>query len=164
MTLESREPLDEAAFRAAMGSFATGVTVICVTDAEGRPVGFTASSLTSVSLDPPLVLFCLGRGARASAAFTGAKSFAVSFLASGQREAAEALAIDPRAWFERGAWTSGRNGAPLVEGRLAGLECAIERVDPGGDHMIYLGRVQRAEWDAAADPLVYFRGRYRSLA
>ncbi len=156
--------MDETRFRAALGSFATGVCVITAPDPEG-PVGFTATSLASVSLEPPLVLFCLGRDASVLPVFEQARGFAVSVLAAEQAAISERFARDSRAGFaEGGAWDLSAIGAPLLRGRLGGLVCTVERIEEGGDHRIFIGRVADADWDETLEPLLHFRGRYRTLA
>lgn len=156
--------MDEASFRAAMGGFATGVCVIASRDGAGEPVGFTASSLASVSLDPPLVLFCLGRDSEAAEAFAAAGSFAVSVLAADQQAVSADFSLDPRRGFAVWDWSPGETGAPLITGRAAGLECALERIEEGGDHRIFICRALRGDADETRAPLIHFRGGYRGLA
>jgi flavin reductase (DIM6/NTAB) family NADH-FMN oxidoreductase RutF len=154
--------MDEARFRAALGGFLTGVTVIAVRDDAGRPAGFTASSFTSVSLEPPLVLFCLGRDASIAPVFLDARSFAVSILRADQAALAQrfAEADEP---FAGAPWTAGETGAPILDQRLGAIECDVEKVVEGGDHHVFFGRVRRADWDEDAEPLGHFRGGYRTL-
>jgi flavin reductase (DIM6/NTAB) family NADH-FMN oxidoreductase RutF len=155
-------PVDEAGFRAAMGSFATGVCVVAARDPRGAPIAFTASSLASVSLDPFLLLFCLGRDSTLYGLFPYVGTFSVSVLKADQQSVSRAFAADARAWFETGRWSWGEEGAPVLEERLAALECRVERVDDGGDHVIVIGRVLRADC-GAGEPLLHFRGDYRGL-
>ena len=154
--------MDSDRFRAALGGFLTGVTVIAVRDAAGRPAAFTASSFTSVSLEPPLVLFCLGCDAEVAPAFRAASGFAVSILRADQGGLANRFAVDPDpfAGVETITWDT---GAPILAERLGGIECAVERILDGGDHHIVLGRVLKVDWDDAAEPLAYFRGGYHAL-
>ena len=155
--------MDPDRFRAALGGFLTGVTVVCTRDREGRPAGLTVSSLASVSLDPPLVLFCLDKGASVYDAFADATSFAASILRADQAAVADRFAFteDP---FEGVTTIAGETGAPVLAERLGVIECDVERVVDGGDHRIFLGRVRAVDWDADAAPLAYFRGRYGMLA
>jgi flavin reductase (DIM6/NTAB) family NADH-FMN oxidoreductase RutF len=155
--------VDETSFRAAMGGFASGVCVIAVRDSEGHPAGFTATSVASVSLDPPLLLFCLARDAPVTTAFKKSASFAVSVLASDQEAASAAFAADPHAGFDVHPWSPGASGAPLLNDRVAGLDCDVERIDDGGDHLIFVGRVRAVDCNAANAPLLRFRGSYRQL-
>lgn len=157
------QPVDEGRFRAAMGGFATGVCVVAVRDAHGAPIGFTASSLASVSLEPPLILFCVGRDASIAPLFAPGRPFGVSVLRADQGAVSEAFASDPTAWFAANGSASGPGGGTLLPERLAALDCTVERVDDGGDHLIVLGRVLHAASDAGAEPLLHFRGRYRTL-
>jgi flavin reductase (DIM6/NTAB) family NADH-FMN oxidoreductase RutF len=154
--------MDETRFRSALGRFATGVCVITTRDAAG-PIGFTATSLASVSLEPPLVLFCLGREASVLPAFERAERFGVSVLKTGQEAVSIRFAADPRAGFDEWRWDAAASGAPLLSGRLAGLSCTVESVSDGGDHRIFIGRVVDADWCEDAEPLIHFRGRYRTL-
>lgn len=157
-----RAMIEMVQFRRALGSFATGVAVATCTDGAGTPVGVTVSSFTSVSLEPPLVLFCLDRGAAAHGAFAGARHFAVSVLPAGTETLSQRFAFGPDPWA--GAqWHAGEGGAPVLAGALAHVECAAERALDGGDHTIFLGRVLRAGAREGA-PLLYFRGQYGGFA
>ena len=155
-----------AEFRHAMGHFATGVTVITSLDAGGRPVGTTANAVTSLSLDPPLVLACFDLGSLTLQAIRGHGSFVVNVLAAAQRHLSASFA---RRGFAA-AWDGvhhrhGPTGSPRIEGVLAIMECTVEHCLPGGDHEIVVGRVRHVETGAGpAVPLVYFRGGYASLA
>jgi flavin reductase (DIM6/NTAB) family NADH-FMN oxidoreductase RutF len=155
--------IDPRAFRDASGWFATGVTVITTRDHDGAPVGFTANSFTSVSLDPPLVSFALYRGANCHAAFAAARHFAVNVLAEDQEELSRRFAgIDSDKW--RGiAFTLGETGCPLFEGVLAGFECARYAAYEGGDHDIFLGRVLHITARRTGSPLIFCRGSYAAL-
>jgi 3-hydroxy-9,10-secoandrosta-1,3,5(10)-triene-9,17-dione monooxygenase reductase component len=156
--------LEPAVFRAALGRFATGVAVVTAMTRAG-PVGMTVNSFSSVSLDPPLVLFCLRQASGLRAAFTAADSFTVNVLREGQREVARRFAASGPDRFGATRFRFGTNGAPLLAGVLAAVECARERIIPAGDHDIVLGRVLTVVADpaAVADPLVYYEGGYRSL-
>jgi flavin reductase (DIM6/NTAB) family NADH-FMN oxidoreductase RutF len=145
------------ALRAVLGRYATGVVVVTA----AGPVGLTVNSFTSVSLDPPLVLFCLREESRLRGAFGSA--FAVNVLREGQREVARRFA--GRDGFDGLPHRTGRSGAPLLAGTLATIECTTERTVAGGDHDIVVGRVlATAVHEAgAADPLLYYEGAYRSL-
>src|SRR3954471_13888482 len=117
---------DRRAFRNALGCFATGVTVITTVTDAGEPVGLTANSFSSVSLDPPLVLFCLGRNSQSFEAFTAAGRFAVNVLAEEQRDLSVrfSTAIGDRG--EGVAWKTWETGAPILSGCLASLDCETE--------------------------------------
>ena len=152
-------------FRDTLGMFATGVTVVSAAGADGEsPVGMTVSSFNSVSLDPPLVLFSIDRGALSLATLRQAPGYAVSVLAAEQVALSKRFAgtgIDKWAGLEPEV---GFGGAPLVPGAIATFECRPHQVYDGGDHVIFVGCVvaHRAV-PAAADPLVFFGGAYRSL-
>ena len=155
-----------ADFRHAMGHFATGVTVITSLGADGEPVGTTASAVTSLSLDPPLVLACFDLGSQTLRAIRGHGAFAVNVLAAAQRHLSANFARRGLA----AAWGGvrhrhGPTGTPRLEDVLAVMECTVEHSLPGGDHEIVVGRVRHVETSASpAAPLVYFRGGYTSLA
>jgi flavin reductase (DIM6/NTAB) family NADH-FMN oxidoreductase RutF len=153
---------DSRAFRTACGRFPTGVTVITARRADGTKVGFTANSFASVSLDPPLVLFSLGRAADCLGAFEEAGGFAVNILAEHQRDLSQRFAAplgDKWAGIAHATWES---GAPILTGVLAALECRTENVLDGGDHRIFLGRVMRLGI-ADGRPLVFANGTYHAL-
>jgi flavin reductase (DIM6/NTAB) family NADH-FMN oxidoreductase RutF len=150
-------------FRRACGRFATGVTIATVLDAQGAPHGLTVSSFTSVSLDPPLVLICLGHAVTIVDFFRNASHFGVNVLNAGQREISERFARKGADRFDGIAWTAGATGVPLLPGAIASMECAVEQRVTSGDHDIFIGRMVRAQVADGA-PLVYFAGGYRELA
>lgn len=154
---------DTRAFRDALGTFATGVTVVTA-GAEGGAIGITVSSFTPVSLDPPLVLWCLGRRSRCYTAFTTAANFTISVLAGGQRDIADRFAGPGEQKLDGVAVTATENGPPALAGALAVFECMREAVLDGGDHAVIVGRVLRFSRQASGAPLVFFRSRYAALA
>ena len=149
--------------RDAFGCFATGVTVVTTLGDDGRPVGLTANSFTSVSLDPPLVLFCLDRRSTSLAAFEAAERFAVNVLHAGQEAVSARFSRREPDRFAGTAWRAGLAGVPLLEDAAAVFECARETVLDGGDHRIFIGRVEAIACDGSYDPLIFFQGRYRSV-
>jgi flavin reductase (DIM6/NTAB) family NADH-FMN oxidoreductase RutF len=154
--------VESRAFRAACGAFATGVTVITTSGAAGALVGFTANSFTSVSLEPPLVLFTLGRAANCLPSFERAGCFAINVLAEDQRELAQRFA-DPEGDKWHGvSFGRGLTGAPILRGTLATLECRTEYVHDGGDHRIFIGRVVDLA-SRGGRPLLFLRGGYHAL-
>lgn len=154
--------IDERSFRKALGCFPTGVAVITAVDDSGRPVGVTVSAFSSLSLNPPLVLFCLDRHTRDLDAFrTG--HFAVNVLRETQREVSIRFASRRDDKFADLDTRPGLGNVPLLPDTLATLECAVENVVEGGDHFIFIGRVERLEHQAGGQPLVYFRGAYATL-
>jgi flavin reductase (DIM6/NTAB) family NADH-FMN oxidoreductase RutF len=160
---EYRTGSDERTLRDALGSFATGVTVVTCVDGEDRPLGLTANSFTSVSLDPPLLLVCVHKKARCAAAFVAAGHFAVNVLQTGQQPASIRFSTRAEDRFGANDWTRGEFGAPVLSGSLGVFECERHAVHDGGDHHILIGHVVKASFDPALDPLLFFRGRYRRL-
>jgi flavin reductase (DIM6/NTAB) family NADH-FMN oxidoreductase RutF len=161
---DTTAPFDARRLRDAFGCFGTGVTVVTAFDVAGAPVGLTANSFTSVSLDPPLLLFCLDRRSRRAAVFQAAGAFAVNVLHAGQealstRFARGATADDHLADIE---WEASE-GAPVLRDAMAVFACAKEAEHDGGDHLIVVGRVLRLDFRPEQDPLLYFQGRYRSV-
>lgn len=159
MTIDTRD------FRNALGGFATGITVVTTLDREGSPVGVTVNSFSSVSLDPPLVLFCLGRTAQSFPAFEAAPAFAINILADDQQELSGRFATRTLQDRWQGvAWERWETGCPILAGGLAALECDREAVYDGGDHVILVGRVRRLASRTDGKPLLYFRGQYGTIA
>ena len=156
---EDAPPVDQQAFRSALGRFVTGVTVVTAADDDGAFHGLTVSSFTSVSLDPPLVLFCLGKTAKSLGVFTSAAGFAISVLGAGQQSIAEDFAFGPKRWdlLALDLWET---GAPVIGGAIAQLACLREAVYEGGDHVILVGRVVRIATSEDEQPLARLRGRY----
>lgn len=160
---EYRSGSDQRTLRDALGSFATGVTVVTCLDAEGRPFGLTVNSFTSVSLEPPLLLVCISKRARCAPAIRTAGHFAVNVLQTGQQPASIRFSTRDEDRFGGTPWSTGETGAPLLLESLAVFECERSAVHDGGDHDIVVGRVVRASFDPHLDPLLYFRGSYRRL-
>jgi flavin reductase (DIM6/NTAB) family NADH-FMN oxidoreductase RutF len=155
-----------AQFRRALGCFATGVTVITV-DYEGEVHGMTANAFTSVSLNPQLILVCVDHKARTHAHLHARKRFGVNILSADQRRISEYYANASRehdhaeeaagARFDRTA-----HGTPVLHGALAYLECRLQSAQDAGDHTIFIAEVEDVVL-REGDPLLYFRGQYRSL-
>ncbi len=154
--------LTPADFRDVLGRFATGVTVVSCSSA-GEPVGMTVSSFTSVSLDPPLISFCVIRGSVTGDAVLRAGSFAVNVLSNDQQAISTAFAgaVDDR--FAGIEFLRGENGSPLLAGAIAHIECETHARHEAGDHVLVLGHVSRLSAHAG-EPLLFYRGRYRGLA
>jgi flavin reductase (DIM6/NTAB) family NADH-FMN oxidoreductase RutF len=155
--------VDPRALRNALGCYGTGVAVITTRDAEGRHVGVTVNSFASVSLDPPLILFSLLRNANILAAFQSFPHFAVNILAHPQEALSNSFARPSSASWDF-PHTAGDNTCALFPGALAQLECTRHAELDGGDHVILLGRVTRIHQHDAADPLLFYRGRYGTYA
>ncbi len=147
-------------FRAALGMFATGVTVVSARSGNGQLVGLTANSFNSVSLDPPLVLWSLRRRSAALAVFHAGTHYAINVLAADQLELAERFAARvPERWAGV-AWRSGPGGAPLIDGAAAHFECFNRSRYDEGDHVIFVGQVEHCGHRAQAAPLLFHGGRY----
>lgn len=154
---------DKQALRRALGAFATGVTIVTArARAGGAPVGFTANSFTSVSLEPPLLLVCLAHTARSYRVFREAEGFAVNVLAAEQEAVARLFATPGADKFAATPWHAGVSGAPLIEGCLATFDCAMHQRLTAGDHDILMGRVlafSRQEGEA----LLFHGGAFQRL-
>ena len=150
------------AFRHALGTFLTGVTVVTTTDSQGRPRGITANSFTSVSLEPPLVLVCIARSAESHDAFAGGDGFSVNILSDGQQSMSQLFASKSPDKFETVRWHPGDNGAPVLDDCLAWFDCRRYRQTDAGDHTILIGEVTRFEVKAG-QPLGYCQGNYLSF-
>ena len=149
-------------FREVLGRFATGVTVVTGVD-DGEPVGLTCQSFTSVSLEPPLVLFVPARTSRAWPRIERAGAFCVNVLGAGQEPLSEIFASRGADKFAGIDWRPGATGSPVLEGGIAWLDCTLHAVHDGGDHLVVLGRVRDLGMRGDAEPLLYVEGRYRSL-
>lgn len=153
--------IDPREFRNAAGQFMTGVTIVTTLDADGAPSGLTANSFASVSLDPPLVQFSLGRTSTNLEAFEAGNGFVIHVLGADQQELSMRFAAKGIDRFEGADWQPGHNGLPVLSGSLATFECSPWATYEGGDHLIYIGEVQRLTMgDEGAAALGYFRGRY----
>ncbi len=160
---EFREGSDARTFRDALGCFATGVTVVTAMDSAGCPIGLTANSFTSVSLDPPLLLVCIANDAGSAAVLKAADRFAVNVLQIGQQPTSNRFAGKGEDRFAATEWQVGEFGTPVLTGSLSSFECAREEIHGAGDHFILVGRVLKAIFEPRRDPLLYFRGKYRRL-
>ena len=154
---------DQTELRSALGSFATGVTIITTRGADGRDYGLTANSFNSVSLDPPLVLWSLNRNSASLAAFMASESFAVHVLAADQQPLSNRFARKGEDKFAGLSLARGLDGAPLLEGCAARFECRSRHRYEGGDHWIFVGEVA-AFRHCHKPPLVFHGGRYEVLA
>ena len=158
---EAQAPsFSSAEFRAALRTFATGVTVITALDASGAPVGVTANSFNSVSLTPPLVLWSLSRQASTMSAFSRGSHYAINILAADQKVLAQRFATRDIDRFAGVAWREGAGGAPVLDGAAAVFECANRSQYQEGDHVIFVGEVERCSCAANALPLIFHGGRY----
>lgn len=146
-------------FRAALGLFATGITIITTRTPEGVPVGLTINSFNSVSLDPPLVLWSLGLKAGSLPVFSTVSHYAIHVLHAGQRDLSERFASKGDR-FAGLVLHDGLGGVPLLEGCAAVFECRQRSRYVEGDHVILVGEVERCSSSAGAQPLIFHGGRY----
>lgn len=165
MEVDVASPTPEA-FRAVMGRFATGVSVM-TSVADGVPHGMTANALSSLSLDPLLVLVCVERGTVMADVVMRQGAFGLSFLAAGHEGLSQHFADPDRALggdeFDGIDTFVAATGAPLLAGALAWVDCRVRDAYDGGDHLIVVGEVVALDVGADADALVYFRSAYRSV-
>lgn len=159
--LAPREPSFSASdFRAALGLFATGVTIVTARAADGALIGVTANSFNSVSLEPPLVLWSLGKRAGSLPVFAQGSHYAINILAADQRALAERFASKGVDKFEGVAFAEGAGGAPVLAGVAASFECFNRSQYDEGDHVIFVGQVEHCASNAGQSPLIFHGGRF----
>ena len=158
----SHAGVDSAQFRECLGRFATGVTIVTVERSDGRPVGMTANSVASVSLEPPLLSVCVDRQAELHDLILASPGFAVNVLESGQEALARRFADPHEDRFEGIGYHSGPRGEILLGGAIAYIGCQRYAQYPGGDHTIVVGLVTSGS-TAEGRPLLYYRGGYAAL-
>ena len=146
-------------FRDVLGRFCTGVTVV-TSMSNGQPVGMTCQSFSSVSLDPPLVLFCPAKSSRAWPQMQRAGFFCVNLLSHDQLELSNGFAAKGTDRFAGVSWRPSATGAPLLDGVLGWVDCQIYAVHEAGDHYVVIGRVMDLGVEEAPHPLLFYRGRY----
>jgi 3-hydroxy-9,10-secoandrosta-1,3,5(10)-triene-9,17-dione monooxygenase reductase component len=150
-------------FRDVMGRYCSGVTVV-TSMSGGQPVGMTCQSFTSVSLDPPLVMFIPAKTSRAWPVMQRAGHFCVNFLAADQAEISDVMASKGADKFAGISWSPSKTGAPLLDGVIGYADCTVATVHEAGDHYIVVGRVQDMDInESKSDPLLYFEGSYRTV-
>ena len=147
-------------FRAALGMFATGVTIVTARTPEQQPIGLTANSFNSVSMDPPLVLWSLAQTAASLAAFRAGPHYAINVLAADQRDLAERFSLRGADRWAGVEFTLGLAGAPLLAGAAATFECFNRSRYEEGDHLIFVGEVERCSRRLGASPLLFHGGRF----
>ena len=150
------------ALRDCLGNFATGVAVITTLGDEGRGVGLTVNSLTSLSLDPPLVLWCLDRQSECTELFATGRHFAVNILAAGQELLARRFSDEAKDRFKDVPILDGAGGPPLIKGAVSILECTVTAVEDGGDHLIIVARVRRCH-DRQGPALIFHKGSFKAI-
>ncbi|QUS58305.1 flavin reductase family protein [Pseudovibrio brasiliensis] len=151
--------MDPRSLRNAFGTFLTGVTVVTAHGADGEPLGFTANSFSSVSLDPPLLLVCLAKSSSNYDALTNASGFAVNILAETQKDVSNTFASRVEDRFATVDWKVGPNGAPVISDVAAWFDCSMHNVVDAGDHAILIGEVKAFD-TGVANGLGYARGAY----
>jgi len=150
-------------FKDALKNFASGVTIVTTSDADGRPVGATVSSFASLSLEPPLIVVCLTRASRSAAAIRESGAFAVHFLGAGQTALARRFALDLAEKFEDVSYSRGPAGVPRLEDCPVRLECRLQSEHPEGDHVMFVGLVEATWGTDQFEPLVYSRRSFFAL-
>lgn len=155
--------VDPKAFRDTLSYFASGVCVVTAVADSGVPVGVTISAFSSLSLDPPLVLFCLGNNTTNLETFTNGGGFAVNILAEDQGEISENFASQNDNKFASIQCSGSESGHPLLVGCLASLECSLVATHDGGDHVIVVGKVDHVQNAKGSKPLLRYRGNYSSV-
>jgi len=153
------QEIDSRAFRHALGHFCTGVTVVAAV-VDGEPIGFACQSFAALSLDPPLVLFCPGKTSRTWPLIEKAGSFCVNVLSHEQRDVSMVFGRSGEDKFAAVSWSPAPSGAPVLDGVLTWIDCAIEQVVDGGDHHIVIGRVTTLGSPVPGRPLLFYRGSY----
>ena len=157
-------PIDTRRLRQLLGYFPTGVAVITTTGTEGQPLGLTCNSFSSVSLEPPLVLFSLRTASSLLDQFMKTEAFASNILAQNQDQVSGLFASKIPEKFDNVAWRSGPLGTPLIDGCLANFECRVHARHEAGDHVIFIGEVKHMSTDSGEHALVFYKGNYMMLA
>jgi flavin reductase (DIM6/NTAB) family NADH-FMN oxidoreductase RutF len=156
-------PIDKNELRRVMGHFATGVTIITTVSTAGQIYGLTANAFTSVSLDPPLLLISVDKKAESYPCFEQSKVFTVNILSDSQEALSRKFAATGTDKFVGVAYRIGGNGAPILYGTLAQIECRLYATYDGGDHTLFLGEIVEAE-TREGKPLLFYRGGYRAIS
>jgi flavin reductase (DIM6/NTAB) family NADH-FMN oxidoreductase RutF len=156
-------PVTSEEFRRACGRFATGITIASVLDANGTPHGLTVNSFTAVSLEPPLILICLGHAVTTIDAFRSSRHFGINVLAEDQQALSDRFARKGQDRFDGLDWYRGESGVPLLPGVLAAIECRVYQRFTSGDHDIFVGEMMKVQI-SEGNPLLYYASRYRRVA
>ncbi len=161
--MNGSNPADTKALRAAFSAFLTGVTIVTTVDSAGAPWGFTANSFTSVSLDPPLILFCIAKSSRSLGIFMGAETFAVNILSDRQQHLSSRFATPVENRFADVGWAAGPAGSPVLQDVCGWFDCETRNTVEAGDHFIIIGEVIGYDHNPQ-EALGYSRGGYFTLA
>ena len=153
---------DNKGFRQCLGKFATGVTVVTCSDPDGRPCGITANSFSSVSLDPPLILWNIAKVSNSLEAYLAAEYFAINVLAADQQAVSSHFARSDHTIFDGVDFSLSAHGVPLLPNTIAVFECRTHTIHGCGDHYIIIGEVDRFE-SQDRDPLLFYSGSYRTI-
>ena len=156
--------IDQTRFRSVLGLFATGVTIVTGMTENKTPVGLTVNAFTSLSLSPPLVLFCLDKKTASIDAFDRGNGFALNMLNEDQKNLSVIFSTKVEDRFAEVDHTFWDTGVPILNGCLANLECKIESIHSGGDHLIIVGLVERLQQSKNGRPLLYFEGDYAQIS
>lgn len=155
--------IDQATYRQVLGHFPTGVTVVAGID-DGEPVGLAIGSFFSLSLDPALIGFCVGKSSNSWARMEGSGSFCVNILGADQEDVCRVFAASDDDKFASIGWKPTESGSPRIDDVLAWIDCDLDALHDGGDHHIVVGRVKGLGVGSERDPLIFFRGGYANLA
>ncbi len=153
--------IDQPTFRDALGRFATGIVVVTGVMPDGNPTGITVNSFSSLSLDPPLVLFCIGKQTEKLKAFSEGNNFVVNVLAADQMDVSNIFAKSQGDSFSQVEHKVNLHGCALINGALAQMECKKHQIHDNGDHYIVVGEVVSLSTANDGDPLLFFKGGYR---
>lgn len=154
---------DSSHFRRVLGHFPTGVVAVAGIH-QGKPVGLTVASFTSVSLDPPLIGFFPSKASTSWPLIAESRSFVVNILAEHQRELCQDFAASGGNKFMNCTWRRAANGSPALDGAIAWIECTMKSSSETGDHWFVLGEVHSLTINSGSGPLVFFRGQYEKLS
>ncbi|MCA1840803.1 MAG: flavin reductase family protein [Actinomycetota bacterium] len=154
--------IDDSGYRTVMRNLAAGVSIVTAV-VDGVPYGMTATSFTSVSLDPMLVQVSLEKSSRTHQAVRDMTRFAVNILAADQAEVAQRFAESGNDSYDQVDFSMSPTGLPIIDGAIGTLECEVIDELDGGDHTIFVGKVTDGSYDEQSSPLLYFRGKYRTL-
>lgn len=154
---------DNKNLRKILGQFATGVAIVTTFSQDNRPCGITINSLTSVSLEPPLLLFCLSKFSGTMAAFQTNPNFAINILDGEQKAISKDFSRQNFDKFANIKWEIGEHKCPILPDNIATIECKKTNEFDGGDHIIILGEIMKASGHASHDPLIYHGGEYKKI-
>ena len=158
-----KDVFDQIAYRRALGGFGTGVALIAADDAEGRSHGMIVNSLTSVSLDPPIVLWCIANSSAALKVFTECTAFSVNILRAGEEDLVKAFSKKGDRILAPDQICRMETGAPVLSAAVASLDCFMRRRQVEGDHEVIFGNVAAYRAEHGVDALGFFRGKYVTL-